>query len=224
MTPKRWPASILWDRGDLDVTAQSGVDPGRFRPASPDCACGVSQSPMLQAAYPMYQPGVAVLAAPASWLCALLAMALYLLAIEVCFRGVLPAMRACRQDMASPGPQPAALCRDAPSGPRRWRRCRLALLRLPALAQRDDLAGFVVHFCSQRRWSWLAWRSTAPRWPMKPGETMNSLRFRSALLRLLLVTMPFSCGGKTVRAVADCDLWQPAIVALTTSVLVSDGG
>lgn len=55
-------------------------------------ALGVSQSPVLCAAYPMYQPAVAVLAAPASWLCALLAMALYLLAIEVCFRGVVPAI------------------------------------------------------------------------------------------------------------------------------------
>ncbi len=55
-------------------------------------ALAVSQSPMLHAAYPMYQPAVAVLAAPASWLCALVAMALYLLAIEVCFRGVLPAI------------------------------------------------------------------------------------------------------------------------------------
>jgi len=52
----------------------------------------VSQSPVLRAAYPMYQPAAAVQAAPLAWLCALLAMALYLLAIEVCFRGVLPAI------------------------------------------------------------------------------------------------------------------------------------
>ncbi|HNN93956.1 MAG TPA: CPBP family intramembrane metalloprotease [Pseudomonadota bacterium] len=52
----------------------------------------VSQSPVARAAYPMYQPAVAVLAAPAPWLWAVLAMALYLLAIEVCFRGVVPAI------------------------------------------------------------------------------------------------------------------------------------
>ena len=54
---------------------------------------------------------------------------------------------------------------------------------------------------------------------------MNSLRFDRALLRLLLVTMPFSCGGKTVfepSPTATCGSLR--IVALTTSVLTSDGG
>lgn len=54
---------------------------------------------------------------------------------------------------------------------------------------------------------------------------MNSLRFDRALLRLLLVTIPFSCGGKTVFEPSPSPTCGGIrIVALTSSVLVSDGG
>lgn len=61
---------------------------------------------------------------------------------------------------------------------------------------------------------------------MKPGgKTMNSLRFDRALLRLLLVTMPFSCGGKTVLEPSPSPTCGSIrFVSLTSSGLASDGG
>lgn len=52
----------------------------------------VAASPTLLSAYPMYSPAAPIRVAPGAWLVALSFMAIYLLAIEFFFRGVLPAV------------------------------------------------------------------------------------------------------------------------------------